>query len=291
MLDRNQDSATQEPIAIICGGGSLPLAVADAVARRGRRVVLFPIRGFGEAAAVERYPHHWIGLGQFGRMCRLANAEGCREVVFIGNLIRPALHEIRLDWQTFRLLPRVAKLYRGGDDRLLSGIGRIFEEHGFRLRGAHEVAPEILVPEGLMGKLAPSERDREDIAKGVAVLAALAPFDVGQAVIVANGHVLAVEAAEGTDAMLARVAELRKLGRIRYPVGIGVLIKAPKAGQDRRFGLPSIGPHTVTGVIRAGLGGLAVVASGTIMAEPDLLAAAADRGKIFAIGIPDPQRQ
>src|SRR6266487_2535292 len=236
MLDTHQErAATDDPLAIICGGGSLPFAVADAVARRGRRAVLFPIRGFGDPAAVERYPHHWIALGQFGRMCRLASAERCRDVVFIGNLIRPSLREIRLDWQTIRLMPRVARLYRGGDDRLL--------------------------------------------------------FDIGQAAVVASGHVIAVEAAEGTDAMLARVAELRRLGRIRYPVGVGVLVKAPKPGQDRRLDLPSIGPQTVAGVIRAGLAGLAVVAGGTIMAQPDAVVATADRGKIFVIGLPDPQRQ
>jgi DUF1009 family protein len=292
MLDTNPEpAATDEPLAIICGGGSLPFAVADAVARRGRRVVLFPIRGFGNPAAIERYPHHWIALGQFGRMCRLATAERCRDIVFIGNLIRPSLREIRLDWQTIRLMPRIVRLYRGGDDRLLSGIGRIFEEHGFRLLGAHEVAPEILVRDGLIGKRAPSERDQADIATGLAVLDAMGPFDIGQAAVVASGHVLAVEAAEGTDAMLSRVAELRRLGRIRYPVGTGVLVKAPKPGQDRRLDLPSVGPQTVAGVIRAGLAGLAVVAGGTIMAQPEVVAAAADRGRIFVVGIPDPQRQ
>jgi len=91
--------------------------------------------------------------------------------------------------------------------------------------------------------------------------------------------------------MLSRVADLRRLGRIRYPVGVGVLVKAPKVGQDRRFDLPSIGPQTVAGVIRAGLAGLAVVAGGTIMAEPEVVATAADRGKIFVVGVPDPQRQ
>jgi DUF1009 family protein len=292
MLDANPErAAIQEPLGIICGGGSLPFAVADAVLRRGRRVVLFPIRGFGDAAAVARYPHHWIALGQFGRVCRLASAEGCREIVFIGNLIRPSLHEIRLDWQTLRLMPRIVRLYRGGDDRLLSGIGRIFEEHGFRLLGAHEVAPEILMRDGPIGKRAPSERDQADIASGLAVLAAMGPFDIGQAAVVASGHVLAVEAAEGTDAMLSRVAELRRSGRIRYPVGTGVLVKAPKPGQDRRLDLPSIGPQTIAGVIRAGLAGLAVVAGGTIVAQPEAVAATADRGKIFVVGIPDPQRQ
>jgi UDP-2,3-diacylglucosamine hydrolase len=291
MLEPDQEPAgTDEPVAIICGGGSLPFAVADAVLRRGRRAVLFPIRGFGDRAAVERYPHHWIALGQFGRLCRLAAAERCREMVFIGHLIRPSLHEIRLDWQTLRLMPRIVRLYRGGDDRLLSGIGSMFEERGFRLLGAHEVAPEILVPEGLIGNREPSERDRADIATGLAVLAAMGPFDIGQAAVVASGHVVAVEAAEGTDAMLARVAELRRLGRIRYPVGVGVLVKAPKPGQDRRFDLPSIGPQTAAGVIRAGLAGLAVVAGESIMAEPQVVAGAADRGKIFVVGIADPQR-
>ena len=142
-----------------------------------------------------------------------------------------------------------------------------------------------------MGKRAPSERDQADIATGLAVLAAMGAFDIGQAAVVAAGHVLAVEAAEGTDAMLSRVADLRRLGRIRYPVGVGVLVKAPKVGQDRRFDLPSIGPQTVAGVIRAGLAGLAVVAGGTIMAEPEVVANAADRGKIFVVGVPDPQRQ
>ena len=142
-----------------------------------------------------------------------------------------------------------------------------------------------------MGKRAPSEGDRADIATGLAVLAAMGPFDIGQAAVIAAGHVLAVEAAEGTDAMLSRVAELRRLGRIRYPVGAGVLVKAPKVGQDRRFDLPSIGPQTIAGVIRAGLAGLAVVAGATIMAEPEVVVAAADRGKIFVVGIPDPQRQ
>jgi hypothetical protein len=108
---------------------------------------------------------------------------------------------------------------------------------------------------------------------------------VGQAVVVAGKHVLAVEAAEGTDQMLARVAEMRANGRVRSAAGSGVLVKAPKPGQDRRFDLPSIGPRTVEGVARAGLAGIAVVAGSTIIAEPAMLAQAADRTNIFVIGM------
>lgn len=273
------------PIAVICGSGSLPFAVADSGLRQGRKITLFAIRGWADPSRVERYHHHWVELGQFGRLRRLALAEGCRDVVFIGAVIRPEIRGMRLDWATARLLPRLVRLYRGGDDQLLSGIARIFEEHGLRLRGAHEVAPDILVPRGLIGRQRPSTRDQADIARGLTLLAALGPFDVGQGVVVADNQVLAVEAAEGTDILLERIAELRRAGRIRTPVGVGVLVKAPKPGQDRRFDLPAIGPHTVTGVARSGLAGLAVVAGEAIMAEPALVAMAAQEGRVFVTGI------
>ena len=282
------DAGDTAPVAIICGGGMLPFAVADAASRQGRKVVLLAIKGWAEPAQVARYRHHWIALGQFGRGRRLAAAEGCRQVAFIGSVVRPALQEIRLDWQTLRLLPRLARLYRGGDDQLLSGIGRIFQEHGFALIGAQELATDIIVPSGPIGRLGPTPDDAADIACGLAVLSALGPFDIGQAVVVASNRVLAVEAAEGTDHLLARIVELKQSGRIRCPSGVGVLVKAPKPGQDPRLDLPAIGPQTVAGVIRAGLAGLAVVAGGAIMAEPGRMAAAADAGRVFVVGVNPP---
>ena len=176
--------------------------------------------------------------------------------------------------------------FRGGDDHLLSGVGRMFEREGFQLIGAQEVAPDILMPEGVLGRVEPSERDRDDIAFGFDYLKATGPFDVGQAVVVAGRRVLAVEAAEGTDQMLQRVAEMRKNGRVSAPAGTGVLVKAPKPGQDTRFDLPAIGPRTVDGVARAGLAGMAVAAGSSIVAEPEKLVAAADRAKVFVIGAP-----
>ncbi|HEX2652308.1 MAG TPA: UDP-2,3-diacylglucosamine diphosphatase LpxI, partial [Xanthobacteraceae bacterium] len=244
-------SVGKGPLAIICGGGTLPFAVAESVRRSGRPVVLFPIKGWVDAGAVASYPHHWLALGQLGRFCRLASREGCPDVVMIGALVRPALHQLRLDWGAIMSLPHVFRMYRGGDDHLLSVLGGLLEQKGFHLYGAHELAPEILVPEGSMGRCNPNGRDRSDIARGLAVLEATGPFDVGQAVVVADNHVLALEAAEGTDNMLDRIAELRRRGRIPTPTGRGVLIKAPKVGQDRRFDLPSIGPQTIAGSIRA----------------------------------------
>jgi len=278
-------SPAGEPVAIICGGGSLPSAVAEAVVRRDRRPVMFAVRGWADPNVVERYAHHWIAIGQAGRFFRLAQAEHCREALFIGTLLRPPLSQIRLDWRTLWLMPRIVRFFRGGDDRLLSGVASLLEEGGLRVIGLHELAPEVIVPEGVLGHYRPSARDNADITRALELIAALGPFDVGQAAIVANNHVLAVEAAEGTDNMLARVAELRRQRRVTTPPGVGVLVKAPKPGQDRRFDLPAIGPQTVEGVARAGLAGLAVAAGGTIIAEIAEVIAAADRAKIFLVGV------
>jgi DUF1009 family protein len=277
--------STGSALAIVCGAGSLPFALADAAARRGRRVVLFALRGWADPQRVAAYPHHWTWMGQFDHFRRLAADEGCRDVAFIGSVARPSLWKIRPDLRMLRLMPQIVQLYRGGDDHLQSGIGRLFEQHGFRLVGPREIAPELAMPLGPLGSRTPGERDRADIARGLALLNATSPYDIGQAVVVAENHVLAVEGPEGTDRMLARVAELRRNGRIRSPMGTGVLIKAAKIGQDQRIDLPTIGPQTIESAAAAGLSGVAVVAGSTIVAEPELIAAAADRLKLFVTGV------
>jgi len=273
------------PLAVICGGGSFPAALADAVAARGRRPVMFGIRGWADPKVIERYAHHWIAIGQAGRFFRLAKAEDCREVLFIGTVLRPPITQLRLDWHTITLMPRVIRFFRGGDDKLLSGVAGVAESGGLRVVGVKDVAPELFAPEGVLGRQRPSERDWEDIGRALKVIAALGPFDVGQAAVVANGNVLAVEAAEGTDHMLGRIVELRRLGRVTSPRCLGVLVKAPKPGQDRRFDLPSIGPRTIEHVARAGLAGLAVAAGSTMIAEPQQVIATADREKVFVVGV------
>jgi len=280
-------TASQEgPLALICGGGSLPLAVADFVSARGRQVLLFPLQGIARPEDYAQRPHTWIRIAKFGALARAARAAGCHELVLIGSMVRPSFWQLRFDLTTLMLLPRIAAAFRGGDDHILSSGARLIEEQGFRVLGAHEVAPEILVPEGPLGRAQPNERDRADIALGLDYLHATGPFDVGQAVVVVGRHVLAVEAAEGTDQMLERIAALRASGRIGASTVGGVLVKAPKRGQDRRFDLPSIGPLTVQGAVRAGLAGIAVVAGGSIVAEPSQLVQAADKANIFVVGLP-----
>ena len=272
-------------IALICGGGALPGAVADAIARRGLRPVMFAIRGWADPKVVEPHAHHWVALGQLGRFLRLARAEHCSEAVLIGALLRPPLSKLRLDWYTIRLMPSMVRIFRGGDDRLLSGMARLSEQAGLRIIGVADVAPEVLVPDGVLGRHHPTAQDRADIRRGLEMIAALGPFDVGQAAVIANNHVLAVEAAEGTDNMLNRMVELRAQRRVTSAPGTGVLVKAPKPDQDRRFDLPAIGPQTIANAARAGLGGIAVIAGSSIVAEPAETVAAADRAGLFLVGV------
>jgi DUF1009 family protein len=215
------------PVGVIAGGGTMPFAVADSLKARGLDPVLFALKGVCDPAAAERFRHHWITVGQYGRTTKLLRAENCKDLVFIGTLVRPALSEIRLDWGTLRIIGRIWSAFRGGDDHLLSGVGRIFEQEGFRLLGLKEVAPDLLMPEGCVTQRVPGQDAIADIAKGRNVLGALGPFDIGQAVVVIDGHVVGVEGIEGTDELLKRIASLRANGRIRAAAGRGVLVKAP----------------------------------------------------------------
>ncbi len=274
------------PVGLIAAGGVMPFAVADSLVARGIDPVLFALKGACDPVAVTRFRHHWISVGQLGRAVKLFRSENCRDLVFIGTLVRPALSEIRLDWGTLRVLGRVWAAFRGGDDHLLSGIGRILEQDGFRMVGIRDVAPDLLMPEGCITRVAPDESAAADIARGREVLRALSPFDIGQAAVVIDGHVVGVEDIEGTDGLLARVTRLRAEGRIRARAARGVLVKAPKSGQDLRCDLATVGPRTVEGAVKAGLGGIAIIAGNTIVVEPQAMIETADAAGLFVTGLP-----
>ena len=282
----NEVMQISSPIGLIAAGGVMPFAVADSLVARGLDPVVFALKGACDPVRVARFRHHWISVGQVGRAVKLFRSENCRDLVFIGTLVRPALSEIRLDWGTLRVLGRVWAAFRGGDDHLLSGIGRILEQDGFRMVGIRDVAPDLLMPDGCITQVTPDQSAAADIARGRDVLQALSPFDIGQAAIVIDGHVVGVEDIEGTDGLLARVARLRTESRIRAKAARGVLVKAPKSGQDLRFDLPTIGPRTIEGAAAAQLAGIAIVSGNTIVVEPQAMIEAADAAGLFVTGLP-----
>jgi UDP-2,3-diacylglucosamine hydrolase len=248
-------------IGILAGGGRLPLMIAESASQRGTAVHIVGIEGEADPA-IARFPHTWVRWGQIDRMMSALAQEGGRHMVIAGAARRPDLKRIRPDAGFFRNLPFIVRLLAGGDDSVLKRVVRFFEGQGFEVLGVHEVSPDLLAGSGRMGVVPLSAANRADAAIGFAVRCALGAVDAGQAVAVAAGKVLAIEGAEGTDAMLQRVAALCFRGGLRLPAG--VLTKGPKPGQELRVDMPAIGPYTVEQAAAAGLAGVAV-ASGAVL--------------------------
>jgi UDP-2,3-diacylglucosamine hydrolase len=205
-------------------------------------------------------------------------------MVIIGAIARPEFADLRLDWGAVKRAAGLAQMFRRGDNGLLVGLAAIIEREGIRIVGAHEVAPGLLAPPGPFGVRVASPEDETDIALGARLIDALSSFDAGQGAVVAGGRVLAIEAAEGTDAMLARVAEMRANGRLRFAGQAGVLVKAPKRGQDLRLDMPAIGPKTIEGATKAQLRGAVVAAGRVLIVERARLVREADAADLFVAG-------
>ena len=275
--------ASGPPLAILCGAGAFPLEVAGEARRGGREPFLIGVVG-ATNSAIEAYPHVWVRMGEVGKLFAALRAHAVAEMVIIGAMARPEFADIRLDWGAVKRAVGLAQLFRRGDNGLLVGLAAIIEREGIRIVGAQDVAPRLLAPLGRFGARAPSPEDEADIALGAGLIDALSSFDAGQGAIVAAGRVLAIEAAEGTDAMLARVAEMRASGRLRFAGQVGVLVKAPKRGQDLRLDMPAIGPKTIEGAAKAQLRGAAVAAGRVLILERDRLAREADAARLFVAG-------
>jgi DUF1009 family protein len=272
-------TADRPTLGILAGGGRLPGQVAAAARAAGRGVFMIGLEGFADPAVLAPWPHEVVRILAAGRIIAALHEHGCRDLVLVGPVRRPSLLDLRPDAEGARILARIGRAAFAGDDGLLAAVVRVFAEEGFRVLGAHEILDEALGPMGLLSRVGPDAVSMADIRRGVVVARTLGAIDVGQGCVVQQGMVLAVEAAEGTDAMLARCSSLARPGRG------GVLVKLVKPGQDRRADLPTVGPETMRGAADAGLRGVAFEAGGTILAERDAAVAAADAAGLFLLGL------
>jgi hypothetical protein len=270
-------------VALICGGGRFPIVAARAAQARGSEVFLLGLRGIA-GKDVEEFPHAWVGVGQLGGAMREISSRDIQDVCFIGGLGRPELSDLRLDWGALKRLPAILRLFRGGDDHALKGVIKLFEREGFRIVGVDSIAPDLLAWEGAMNAVAFPPDARDDLVFAAKCLADLSAYDCGQALVVWKRRIIAIEAVEGTDAMIDRVAQLRETGRWRASGPSGLLVKAPKTGQDLRADLPAIGPETVAAAARAGLRGLAVASGRVLILDRANVAAQAERAGLFLHG-------
>lgn len=274
----NPLEASRPKLGLIAGGGTVPVLVREACRAQGRPLFVAALQGFCTEEIVSGTDHDWFGLGQVGAIFAALHQHGVNDVVLCGRVTKPDFTSLLPDWRGLKLLPRMAAAALQGDDALLRLVVSEIEADGFRLVGVDQIVGGLLAPEGTIGTVTPGERDWQDIHIGVAAARAHGADDLGQAVVVSGGITVGLEDADGTDALLARMAE--------HPAARGgVLVKCAKPQQERRVDLPAIGVATVDAAARAGLRGIAVEAGGSLIVDRAATAAAADRLGLYLVGV------
>lgn len=271
-------------LAIVAGGGDLPRRVAEQARNTGRNPFVVGLKGFVDQALLAEFGGPELSVGELGRLIQLMKKEGCEEMVFAGWLKRPDFGSLKLDLKGVQSLPRILAAAKKGDDALLRSVMDVFAEAGFRIVGADDVLDELRVGAGPLGAIAPGPEHWPDIRRAAEVARISGSLEIGQGAISCAGLILAVEAQEGTDRMLARVPDLNVEIRGTPEERRGVLVKAAKPQQERRIDLPTIGLRTVEGAAKAGLAGIAVEAGAALVVDREQVAAAADAAGIFIVG-------
>jgi hypothetical protein len=275
------------PIAILAGGGRLPELVTAAALRAGRAPIVFAIAGEAEPKAFAPAPVHTLRWGEIGRLFRLAQESGCRDAVLIGSIARrPDYRTLRPDFGAVKLIPRIVRIMAARDNDILTGVARILEENGLKIVSPLSIAPELALDEGCVAGSV-SRQSQADIEAAAAAARKIGRLDIAQGAVAVDGRVVAEEDATGTDALLNRVALLRRSGAVGKSGG--VLVKCLKPEQDGRHDLPTVGPSTAEHAKQAGLAGVAAEAGRTILVGREETIAAFDRAGLFLFGIKAPQ--
>lgn len=274
-------------LGVIAGGGALPLGVAGACQAAGRPYFVVRLRGMA-GPELESHPGAEIGIAELGKCFKALNSAQCKAVCFVGIVNRPDFSVLTPDLRGVAAMPGVIAAARRGDDALLRFLLGEFAKEGFVIEGAHEVAASLTLPVGQLGEIAPQAADQLDIERALFVARELGRWDIGQGAVVCRGLVLAVEAQEGTDAMLRRVAELPLALRGHADRRSGVLAKTPKPIQELRVDMPVIGAATVRAAAQAGLSGIVGVAGQVLLLQREDAQALADELGLFLLGVEAP---
>jgi len=272
-------------LGLIAGGGGLPLEIAQVCTAAGRPLFVVRIKGSADKD-LQDFPGADSGIAELGRSIKLLKQAGCEAVCFAGQVNRPDFANLKPDLRGLVALPGVIAAASRGDDELLRFMMGEFERDGFVVEGADQVVAELAIGLGALGRFAPAEAHQLDIETAVRAARALGDLDIGQAAVSARGLVLAMEAAEGTAALLTRVASLPIELRGTTDAPVGVLAKVPKSRQDRRVDLPTIGVDTVTAVAQAGLAGIVGEAGALLVVDRAATVKMADELGVFIAGLP-----
>ncbi len=274
-------------LGLIAGGGSLPVEIAEHCLRSGRPFFVIRLKGFA-SAGLDSFTGAEVGLAELGKCFKALKRAGCQAVCLAGQVNRPDFTSLMPDLRGLAVLPAVIAAARKGDDALLRMLIAEFEKEGFTVEGGNEVIDDLGIGSGPLGRISPTSENCADVSLAVEAARTIGRLDAGQAAVVCRGLILALEAAEGTDALLARVADLPEALRGRADAPMGVLAKMPKPTQETRVDLPTIGPETVKAVARAGLAGIVGEVGHLLVLDRDNVVALADELGIFVFGVEPP---
>lgn len=269
-----------EKIAVIAGSGKLPQLIINELIKQKISFIILAIHENADEELLRGHKHYLITPGKVKPILKTMSDEKITSVVFAGDIKRPGLLSLKVDSIGLSVMARITASKIHGDNSALSIIAKFLEEHGLKVISPNSILPSLLTPAGILGKIKPDQDDLKDIEIGKIVLAKLSDMDIGQATIVENSYVLGIEAAEGTDSLIKRCADLK-----RETMRKGVLVKMKKTMQDKRLDLPTIGTNTIDYVYKANLRGIAVNTNGSIIISLPEVITLADKYGIFVIGV------
>jgi len=271
-------------IGLIAGGGDLPKHVVAAAMQDGHDLTVIALDQF--AKTDDFLESKKFNVSEFSKIIKHLKKTKSTHVCFAGIVTRPDFKTFKPDFKSMRYLPGAVKAAKDGDDALIRYLLGLFEAEGFEIIAPQDVCKSLLLPEGMLGDVKLSESHKSDAQKACGVATQIGLMDIGQGAVICRGVVLAVEAQEGTDAMLKRVINLPQNLKGTTDDREGVLAKMPKPGQELRVDLPTIGPKTIENASLAGLAGIVAEAGRTFVIDRGDVIAMANEAGIFIAGLP-----
>ena len=267
-------------LGLIVGESSLPNFVINKLLRKN---IEFLILDLTKSNIYKKYKNSYsLKITELGKAISILKKNNCKNVIFIGKVERPDISLLKFDTKALFYLPRLFSAFKKGDGNILKEIIKIFKENKLNVVNSMKFTPELIFKDKSINKLKINNTDKSSISKGVKIIKSLSKFDIGQSVVINNGYVLAIEGPEGTDETIKRSLHLSKKYKLKNK---SILVKFPKANQDLRIDLPTIGLNTIKNCIKANIKGIALKRSQNIILDKDKIINLVKKNNFFIISI------
>ncbi|MBO6825662.1 MAG: UDP-2,3-diacylglucosamine diphosphatase LpxI [Sneathiella sp.] len=270
---------TSQKIGIIAGQGDLPLKLARSLKSKGVAFHFLLVANEADEIAFADYSYDVIPIAKVGRFLKALKQSNCTAVTLAGPVSRPNFKNLIPDMEGAKLIAKIGGALSKGDDGLLSAVTDYIEGKGFQIIGAHELEGNLTASSGVLGTIQPTASHRQDIEKGAEICREIGRLDIGQAVVIRDGYILAVEAAEGTKNLI------RRAGEFAWQEPAGLLVKLPKPGQNLKADMPTVGLETLAQIKAANLSGLVVEAEKTLILDKGAFIKQADELGLFIYAV------